>query len=444
MPDVPSPSSRLGGPVDPLLILVLVLAATGALAGVVWPTAAPLAVVAVGLVLGLVVGLVIFVLARRRRAASITGTERAGAAPTAPVVVVSGSYGAGHDAAAARIADQVREAGRDVLVLDIVDFYPFQTGRLLKRAYFLQLSACPTSWEHVLNLLSSTSLPARHLSRLVVATLAWLPARRLLAALPGDTALVVSTHPFASAALGRLRRRDELGATAATYLTDPSVHPLWVHAGVDAHLAIYPEAARQALGLRAAGVELVQPLVPDLETIAATRPSRNAVLADLGVSTHHPVVLVVGGSEGVGDLGAAAADVAGTGLATAVVLCGRNDELRAALSRVAGVVALPWQDGLTDLISIADCVVQNAGGFTALEAMALGTPVTSYRCLPGHGSSNAAALAQDGLATWPRDQLGLVEALTDAFSADRNPPADWAERPTLVKALGLASAPVPV
>ena len=359
-------------------------------------------------------------------------------------MVVSGSYGAGHDAAAARIVEQVRGAGNEVVLVDIVDCYPFGTGRLLKRLYFLQLANCPSSWGRVLDLLSSDSRAARLLSRAVVHLLAWLPARRLLAAVPRESHLVISTHPFASAALGRMRSRGALSAATATYLTDPSVHELWVHAGVDVHLAIYSEAARQAQDLGAAKVQLIRPLVPTTGGIM-TAAGRLQTLDRLGLAPDRPVVLVVGGSEGVGELSASAVEVARTGLATAVVVCGHNDALRAELSHVPGVVALSWQDGLTDLVSAADCVVQNAGGFTALEAMALGTPVVSYRCLPGHGSSNAAALEYDGLASWPRDVRSLVDALTDAltgslphaFTTHGAPPDDWAPRPTLNDALGL-------
>jgi len=59
-----------------------------------------------------------------------------------------------------------------------------------------------------------------------------------------------------------------------------------------------------------------------------------------------------------------------------------------------------------------DVVVQNAGGLSSLEALATGLPVITYRCLAGHGRTNAAALDDAGLVPWIRDRDGLVAALT--------------------------------
>ena len=55
--------------------------------------------------------------------------------------------------------------------------------------------------------------------------------------------LFISTHPFASQVLGRLRASGRLDVPAVTYLVDASVHPLWVHPDVDLHLGLHDGAA---------------------------------------------------------------------------------------------------------------------------------------------------------------------------------------------------------
>jgi glycosyltransferase involved in cell wall biosynthesis len=109
-------------------------------------------------------------------------------------------------------------------------------------------------------------------------------------------------------------------------------------------------------------------------------------------------------------------------------VCGTNDELRRTLVARELGVALGWVDDLAPLMRACDVVVQNAGGLSSLEAMACGTPVLSYRCLPGHGQTNAAALATAGLADWPRDPADLATTLARLLDA---PPA---EVPALVTA----------
>ncbi|WP_417194966.1 hypothetical protein [Streptomyces stelliscabiei] len=45
---------------------------------------------------------------------------------------------------------------------------------------------------------------------------------------------------------------------------------------------------------------------------------------------------------------------------------------------------------------------------TSLEAFACSAPVSSYRCIPGHGLTNAAALNEAGAAVWIRDPADLT------------------------------------
>ena len=55
---------------------------------------------------------------------------------TGEVVVVSGSYGAGHDAAADALAHQLRAAGHVVRRLDVAEELPWRIGALLRWLYF--------------------------------------------------------------------------------------------------------------------------------------------------------------------------------------------------------------------------------------------------------------------------------------------------------------------
>jgi processive 1,2-diacylglycerol beta-glucosyltransferase len=69
-------------------------------------------------------------------------------------------------------------------------------------------------------------------------------------------------------------------------------------------------------------------------------------------------------------------------------------------------------------------VVQNAGGFTSLEALASGTPVITYRPIPGHGTSNADNLDRAGMVPWARtpDALRiLLQASAGQPRVDRLP-----------------------
>ncbi|MDT7634843.1 MAG: hypothetical protein QOI50_6773, partial [Pseudonocardiales bacterium] len=62
-------------------------------------------------------------------------------------------------------------------------------------------------------------------------------------------------------------------------------------------------------------------------------------------------------------------------------------------------------------------VVHNAGGLSCQEALAAGVPVITYRCIPGHGQTNVAALDLSGLVAHARD-VGELHRLLGAALAD--------------------------
>jgi UDP-N-acetylglucosamine:LPS N-acetylglucosamine transferase len=333
------------------------------------------------------------------------------------IAIVSASIGAGHDGAARELGHRLTGAGLDVEVFDFLDLLPASLGATLRRLYRTELQVAPHSWEWLLGALQRYPTVAATVE--AAAGLARRATRRRLAAGP---AAVVSTYPLASQVLGQLRRRGRLAAPVVTYLTDLSVHPLWVARGVDLHLALHPVAAEQA---RLAGAGRVRVTTPALSAgfgPAGGTERRLASRRRFGLPGAAPLALVVAGSWGVGEIAEAAADLAATGLVVPVVACGRNEVLRQQLS-ARGVIALSWTDEMPALLSACDVVVQNAGGLTSLEALATGVPVLTYRSLDGHGRTNAAALEAAGWIPWVRhrDELGPFLAWALARPVARAP-----------------------
>ena len=333
--------------------------------------------------------------------------RRPGCAPR--VAVVTGSYGAGHDSAARELAGRLRGVGCYVVIHDIVGLLPWRLGPLLRAAYYAQLRRHPRSWGATLELLE----PGRHLHRLVTRLLG-VTAAPVVAAV-SDCDLVITTHPFGVQALGHARATGRLDSPVVTYFTDASVHSLWIHPGIDLNLAIHQAAADDA-GRWGAAATVVRPLVPSPPP--GTGDDRAVgPLASEGVVG--PSALVTGGSLGMGDLEATCRDILATGIMTPVALCGTDERLLGRLRLIPGVVALGWRDDLPSLMASSACIVQNAGGFSSLEALASGTPVITYRPIPGHGEANSVNLEKAGLVPWARTTSELAVMLEFAMTAPR-------------------------
>jgi UDP-N-acetylglucosamine:LPS N-acetylglucosamine transferase len=326
------------------------------------------------------------------------------------VVVVSASIGAGHDGAATEIARRLCAGGITVDRHDFLDLLPPGWGTAMKHAYARQLAVAPASWGRLL-----TAAGRPRATAAAAALSGYAAEKRLLATIPPDAAAVVSTYPLASQVLGRLRLAGQLAAPAIAFMTDPSIHPLCVAAGIDLHLAPNHDATeriRRDFGLPAVTIfPVVDPRFRPTSCAADVLTGRRRH----GLPPADRLALVVAGSWGVGDVEASVRDIAATGAATPVVVCGRNTDLRRRLAGSDRVVALGWVDDMPTLLRAVDVVVQNAGALSSLEALASGVALISYRCLPGHGVANAAVLKRLGLSAWPRTLAELSRALTAAL-----------------------------
>ncbi|MFJ9565785.1 UDP-N-acetylglucosamine--N-acetylglucosamine transferase [Streptomyces fuscichromogenes] len=333
--------------------------------------------------------------------------------PAERVVIVSASIGAGHDGAARELERRLTAAGVTVDRYDLLDLLPARIGRAVRDGYHRMLVRAPWIYQRVY---TSTERAGGGgpLARALLRT----AENRMLAALPADTGAVVSTYPGASRVLGRLRLTGRLRAPVFTYLTDFSVHPLWVAEGVDVHLAAHAVPAAQARALGARDVRVGGPVV-DPRFCPADAAARRAARARFGLPAAAPLALLVAGSWGVGPVRQVALELRDCGAAVPVVVCGRNEALAERL-RADGIEhAYGWVDDMPGLMHAADVLVQNAGGLTSLEAFAAGLPVAGYRCIPGHGLTNAAALDAAGVAVWIRDPDRLKDLVGDLIDGPR-------------------------
>jgi UDP-N-acetylglucosamine:LPS N-acetylglucosamine transferase len=329
------------------------------------------------------------------------------------VTVISASVGAGHDGAAAELSRRLEAAGYAVDRYDFVDLLPCGLGRLLSGAYHRLLVLAPSLYQRIYATMGRSGRPGPALRLLLRRA-----ERRTARTVTPATAAVVATYPAAGQVLGALRERGVLDVPAVTYLTDFSVHPLWVAPGVDTHLAAHAVPAGQARALGARGVRVAGPLAG-----AAFRPAgeseRRAIRDRLGLPSDVVLALLVAGSWGVGEVRRAAREIRDSGTAVPVVVCGSNAALLRRLRADGFAHVRGWEADMPGLMRACDVLVQNAGGLTSLEAFATGLPVLSYRCIPGHGRTNAAALDAAGLAPWVCDTVELVTVLGELTSGAR-------------------------
>ena len=238
-------------------------------------------------------------------------------------------------------------------------------------------------------------------------------ARRLVRKHPAD--LIVTVHPIANAfALRALGRDRPPFYTVATDLV--TTHALWFDVRSD-HIFVPTDAARErglACHMPADKIEVVGLPVADryCKPIGNKRTPRKK----LGWPLNKPIVLLVGGGDGMGPLARTARAIDESGLDLGIVIvCGRNEKLKANLESETWenpTFIYGFRRDMPEFMRAADIIVTKAGPGTIAEALNANLPIILYSKLPGQEDGNVTYVLETGTGVWaPKPQL-VVRALT--------------------------------
>jgi UDP-N-acetylglucosamine:LPS N-acetylglucosamine transferase len=329
------------------------------------------------------------------------------------VLVVSASMGAGHDGCATELARRLSEHGCQVRVVDWLAMPRRQQGVVLRRFYKFMVGRIP--WFYQLAMDAWVRAPGffEWWSGLFRGGYERGLAREVAGFAPD---LVLTTFSLSGLALGRMRAEGRLEVPVATYVTDPGAHPYWVARGAGHHFCVLGETAEALRRLGAAGVEVV---APPVKPGFLDPRERTAARAALGLPEEPRIVLVNTGSWGIGASDHMLRRLVSRPGVYPVVICGRDERLRAHVESMGLGRAMAWTDDMPTLLAAGDVLLDNAGGLTCWEALATGLPVVLHRPIPGHGRLNATVLERAGLASRDDVEASLPETLARAQPSPR-------------------------
>lgn len=316
------------------------------------------------------------------------------------ILIATITAGGGHVAAAAALEDAWRELrpGDTVERTDLIQFYSSVHRRIHLDSYEQLVSRAPEIWGMVFNQTDNPRLTSR-LNKLRAA-FTGPSTRRITSHLKRFAPdAVLCTHYLPLEILGHLRSKDRMQTFAASIVTDFEAHALWMSPGVD----LYCVAAEHTKGrLVARGVAPEQVAVTGIPIASKFRtvPLRRAARKALGLRDDLPVLLVLGGGFGWGPIAEIlyGLDTLGQSFQT-VVVCGRNDELRAKLAvqdRRHPTHLLGFASNMHELLAACDAVITKPGGLTTSEALAVGRPILVINPIPGQEAANSDFLLEQG------------------------------------------------
>jgi 1,2-diacylglycerol 3-beta-galactosyltransferase len=316
------------------------------------------------------------------------------------ILVLFSDTGGGHRSAAQAVIEVLEEKHAGSFELDMVDVFkayaPYPLSRMPE--LYPTMVKVPNLWR-----LGYRIADGRRRSRLMMDSLwPWIrpAAKQLVREHPTD--LVFCVHPLFNAPV--LRALGKHRPPFITAVTDLVTAPnYWFHRRVDVCVVPTEQVRRSALrnGLRREQVMLLGLPVSKKFVQAETKET---LRAQLGWPADRPIVLMVGGGEGMGPLFDTARNIMYTSPECAlVVITGRNDKLKERMEQAEWTVPTliyGFVNNMPEFMNAADILVTKAGPGTISEALACGLPMVLYSRIPGQEDGNVRYVVEEGAGRW--------------------------------------------
>ena len=334
------------------------------------------------------------------------------------ILFVYGHEPSGHASAAHALEFCARAQGLEAVCANISDYHSV-LGPAIAKTYLQLIQKWPGLWTALYDNQLVAGV-ARNWQKLYIGLQGSKLESKLKEIRPD---LVVCTHAPPLAALALEKAKGGFDWPLVAVITDFRVHSYWIAPRADLYLAATSEESEFLEGkgiplarVRDTGIPIHPVFEQPLEKTAARK--------SLGLSGESPVILITGGSRGLGQLAVMAQTLLKKLKSSHIlIVCGSNQELYEELNaracaggRLLVFGRLP-PDKIKQLMCASDLLIGKAGGLTSSEALAVGLPMIFFKPIPGQEIRNAEFLLERGAAVQARslDELtGLVAGLLES------------------------------
>jgi len=323
------------------------------------------------------------------------------------VLLLSASAGAGHVRAAEAIEkafNEAKDAGsREVHHIDVLNYTNKLFRHLYSKAYIDLVNKMPEVPGWMYDKLDKPWKNERR--RLALDKLNTRPFVKLLRKYQPD--LIVCTHFLPAEIVSWLKAKERLSSRQVIIVTDFDVHAMWLVHHYE-HYFVALEEARvylEALGIPPAKITVTG--IP-IDPVFGVRKDKQEMRAKHGLAPDRTTILLSAGGFGVGSVDALVSSLLPLqNRAQIVAICGRNEELKKRLSRLAAriksdatVTLKPfgYTKEMDELMTASDLVIGKPGGLTTSEALAKGLVFVIVNPIPGQEERNSDHLLEAAVA----------------------------------------------
>ncbi len=250
---------------------------------------------------------------------------------------------------------------------------------------------------------------------------------------------IACTQAFPCGLAAKYKETHHLDLPLVGILTDYAPHTYWIHGGVDVYIVPSDEIG-QALIKKGILPKKIKAFGTPIDPIFETPLDKREICGKLGFSPGRPVILVMGGTHGIGpDERLIRALDDSPGDFQIAVITGVNKKL---FKKITGmersfrkkIIVKGLIDNTYDFMEISDIIITKPGGLTTAEALSKSLPMIILNPLPGKEDLNTKILTAKGIAVRARDEYDAarlaeellntpnkIKKMQDVISANAKP-----------------------
>lgn len=329
-------------------------------------------------------------------------------------LLITASFGDGHNQAANAVAEALRQQGIVTKVADYTEWLHPALRSFAKFSLIQGIQKAPTLYGlfyRSMSKLNPDSSLQRQLNHLGMAQL-----RRYLHTFRPD--VIASTFPTPNGVLSELRQNGHIQVPIAAIVTDYTVHGQWLQDETDLYCVATQTNKYELLAqgvaeerIAVTGIPIRSKFSEESATELLRRRASNRQAERL--RSDKPLILLMGGGEGLlGDINDWITAMNSVDLQFCVI-CGRNERLYKKLQPLnsSRIRVLGYVTDVDRWMSMADLIVTKPGGITLTESLAMELPILLFRPIPGQEEQNAAFALQSGVAQLAYDVKSATRLL---------------------------------
>ncbi len=214
---------------------------------------------------------------------------------------------------------------------------------------------------------------------------------------------IVCTQAFPCGMIADYKRTHNLKVTLIGVLTDFAPHSYWINEGVDFYV-VPSEETKERFVTKGVSANIIHSLGIPINLKFAKKMDKNTIASALGLDLNLPVVLIMGGGQGLGPIKEVVTSLIKIpAKLQMIVIAGTNKKLIRWLRETVPhspkkVIVYEYVTNVDELMDVSTMIITKPGGLTTSESLAKGLPMVIINPIPGQEMRNTDFLLTHGIA----------------------------------------------